>query len=74
MINLFGIISTILAVAGVVANNNRKAVCFYFWMVANTITCGLHVSAGVGEYWPLIARDIIFFILAIDGLRRWGIR
>ena len=69
MIELLGTIAGILAVAGVVLNNRRLIGCFYLWLASNAICAGLHVHAGL---WSLAAKDVLFLLLAIDGLRRWG--
>jgi nicotinamide riboside transporter PnuC len=68
MVEALGIIGTVLAVAGTVLNNQRRRACFYVWLVSNAITLTVHVSVGV---WSLAARDLIFIVLAIDGLHRW---
>jgi nicotinamide riboside transporter PnuC len=68
MVEIIGAISTLLAVAGTVLNNRRLRACFPIWIVSNVMTLGIHVTAGL---WSLAVRDAIFFLLAIDGLRRW---
>ena len=68
MVEALGIIGTVLAVAGTVLNNQRRRACFYVWIVSNIITLIVHVQAGI---WSLAARDAIFLVLAVDGLRRW---
>ena len=64
----FGVLATILAVTGVILNNRKMSVCFYFWMVSNAITAGLHVDV---HLWSLVVRDVIFLCLAFEGLIRW---
>lgn len=66
---IIGIITTILAVIGVVVNNRRLRVCFLFWLVSNALSGLIHAQASI---WSLVARDAIFFVLAIDGWIRWG--
>ena len=66
---IIGIIATVLAVAGVITNNRRLRLCFLLWLVSNALSCGIHVHAGI---WSLVARDAIFFVLAIEGWFKWG--
>ena len=66
---LIGIVATILAIAGVLTNNRRLRVCFLIWIVSNALTAGIHAHAGI---WSLCARDVIFFVLAIEGWVKWG--
>lgn len=68
MLEAIGFITTILAVIGCRLNNNRHIVCFYVWMISNTLSLGLHLYAGM---WGLTCRDAIFFILCIDGIIKW---
>jgi len=63
-----GIICTILAVAGVVLNNRKMRPCFIMWLFSNGISLWIHLQAGI---WSLAFRDLIFFILAIEGWYRW---
>jgi nicotinamide riboside transporter PnuC len=69
MIEIIGIITTILAVAGVLTNNRRLRVCFLLWMISNALTAGIHAYMGI---WSLLVRDAIFFVLAIEGWIKWG--
>jgi len=71
MSEVFGIIATVLAVSGCVMNNRRRRVCFVLWIVSNVICCGLHYQA---EMWSLMARDVIFSALAIEGWILWNKR
>ena len=68
MIEIFGILATILAIVGVVFNNRKLTICFYFWIVSNAITAAIHFDAGI---YRLLIRDLVFFVLAIEGLFRW---
>jgi len=68
MIEIIGIIATILAVAGVILNNRRCIWCFGLWVVSNALTGAIHGAAGI---WSLFARDMIFLALAIEGAYRW---
>ncbi len=65
---VLGIISTSLAILGVVFNNRKLIVCFYLWLVSNAITAVIHFDAGI---YSLLIRDLIFFFLAIEGLWKW---
>ena len=72
-LEVFGVIAAGLAVTGVWLNNRRRIGCFALWMASNAISATLH---GVAAYngicpWSLMARDVLFFALAIDGWRRW---
>ena len=68
MIEVVGILATVIAVVGVMLNNRKSSWCFSLWMISNAITLSIHVSAGI---WSLAARDLVFLILAVDGLKRW---
>lgn len=68
MIELMGTIATFLAVTGVILNNRKMIGCFYIWLVSNTITLGIHSYSGI---WSLAARDLIFLVLAVEGLAKW---
>ena len=74
MIELIGIIATVLAVVGVLANNRRLRVCFLVWMVSNFLTGAIHANTLYYQFdiWPLLLRDVVFFGLAIEGWVRWG--
>jgi nicotinamide riboside transporter PnuC len=67
----FGIITTILAIVGVFYNNRLNRKCFYFWIISNTISCMLHLYAGL---WSLAIRDAIFLAFAFEGLQLWSWR
>ena len=68
MIEIFGIIATALAILGVVLNNRRLIVCFYLWLISNALTGWIHYDAGI---YSLLIRDIVFFVLAVEGIYRW---
>jgi nicotinamide riboside transporter PnuC len=68
MIELVGLIATVLAVTGVVLNNRRRRSCFLLWLLSNTLTAAIHAHAGI---WSLCARDVIFVALAVEGLWLW---
>lgn len=74
-IEIIGAVAGVLAVVGVLLNNRRRISCFYVWMISNAISCGLHVYAAMAvgaDTWTLAARDIVFLVLAFDGVMRWG--
>lgn len=64
-----GWIITVIAVAGVVLNNQRRRACFGLWLISNTLSAGVHLAAGM---YALATRDVIFFALAIHGLICWS--
>ena len=66
---LIGGAAAVLAVTGVWCNNKRLRVCFIIFMASNSMSCGLHVYAGL---WSLVARDVAFLALAVHGWRCWG--
>lgn len=68
-IEIVGVFSTVFAVVGVITNNRRLRVCFLLWLISNGLTGGIHVHAGI---WSLVARDAIFFVLAIVGWFKWS--
>ncbi len=68
-IDWVGSIACILAVVGVILNNNKLSACFLVWIVSNTLCAVCHCRA---KLWPLAVRDIIFIVLAVDGLWRWN--
>ena len=69
MIEIIGIISTILAITGVIANNRRLRWCFIIWMVSNAMSLAIHAEAGI---WSFVARDAVFLALAVEGWFKWG--
>lgn len=70
MMELIGWVTMVLAVAGVLLNNRRLIWCFPVWMVSNAASAGIHLAAGI---WSLVARDAVFFVLAIEGWRKWRV-
>ena len=69
MIEIFGWISMVLAVTGVILNNRKFIFCFWLWMVSNLISAHLHAQVASME--PLYWRDVAFFILAVEGFYQW---
>jgi nicotinamide riboside transporter PnuC len=68
MIELIGTIATVLAVVGVILNNRHKIECFGFWIASNLQSALIHLHTGT---WSLMARDLIFLVLAIEGIHLW---
>jgi len=69
MLEIAGLIVTVLAVWGVLLNNRLNRTCFLLWLVSNLISAGIHCVMGP---WSLVVRDVIFFILAAEGWLLWG--
>ncbi len=68
MIEVIGTISTLLAIAGVILNNHRLWPCFVLWVISNALTGYIHYRKRV---WSLFIRDVVFVLLAIQGLWLW---
>jgi nicotinamide riboside transporter PnuC len=69
MLEAIGTLATVLAVMGVRHNNNRRRVCFLFWIVSNSLGLAIHLAVGP---WALVVRDAIFLALAVQGWVKWG--
>jgi len=69
MLEFLGVIVTIVAVIGVLLNNNHNKLCFKLWIFSNTLSAGLHLAT---FYYSLALRDLIFVYLAWQGLRKWS--
>ena len=69
MIEIIGIIVTVLAVAGVILNNHRLRACFVVWFISNFVTAAIHINAGL---YTLAIRDVIFLGLAVHGWYLWS--
>ena len=69
MIEIIGMAVTVIAVAGAWLINRKIRFCFLLWMVSNLLSAGIHVHTGP---WALVARDMIFLFLAIEGYATWG--
>jgi len=67
-IEIIGTIATVLAVSGVVLNNNKSIWCFALFIVSNTLVAYVHYDARILSVY---IRDMIFLGLAFDGIRRW---
>ncbi len=64
-----GAVAGVLAVVGVLLNNRRMIQCFYLFIMSNLICALLHFNAGL---WTLMARDVVFIGLALEGIWRWS--
>lgn len=69
MLELVGMISTVIAVIGVVLNNYKVRFCFWLWLISNSLSAGIHLYLGC---YSLFVRDITFAALTIHGLWKWG--
>lgn len=68
MIEVIGIIVTVLSVTGVVLNNRKRIGCFAVWIISNALSMIIHIHTAT---WSLAARDLIFIALAIEGILLW---
>lgn len=68
MIQIIGLVGSALAIAGVLLNNRLRIECFYLWLVSNSICAGVHAYTGL---WTLVIRDVVFLMLAVQGIRYW---
>lgn len=68
MIELLGLMTTILAVAGVLLNNYKLRACFIIWVFSNAISAYCHYEVNVQS---LLLRDCIFILLAVHGWKQW---
>ena len=69
LLQVLGGAAGVLAVLGVFLNNHKLRSCFILFMISNAICGVVHTSTGL---WTLVARDVAFFVLGIDGWYRWG--
>ena len=67
-IESIGLVSTVLAITGVLLNNRKMICCFYVWIISNTIAAYIHYDAGI---YSVLARDLIFMLLAVEGIIKW---
>lgn len=68
MIELIGSIATVLSVSGVLLNNRHRIQCFYVWIMSNLLSAVIHWHTTT---YSLMARDLIFLALAIEGIWLW---
>lgn len=71
MMELLGIIAGLLGIAGVLLNNRKLLACFPVWLLSNGLSAGIHLAAGL---YAVAGRDLVFFLLALDGWRRWRMK
>ncbi len=68
MLELLGILTLVLSVWGNLLINRRDRRGFAVWIASNACSLAVHWLTGV---WSMTARDLIFTVLAIDGMVRW---
>jgi len=68
LIEIFGLVATVIAVIGVVLNNRRIRACFILWLFSNGLSLAIHLNAGI---YSLALRDLVFVALAIEGWFLW---
>ncbi len=68
IIQLLGLVGSAFAIAGVLLNNRMRIECFYLWLVSNSLCACVHAYTGL---WTLVIRDVVFLMLAVQGLRHW---
>ena len=64
MIEIIGVVSTVIAIIGVLANNRHLRWCFLLWLISNAMSMAIHIDAGI---WSLAVRDAAFFVMAVEG-------
>ena len=69
MIEIIGVVSTVIAIIGVLANNRRLRWCFLLWLISKAMSMAIHVDTGI---WYLAVRDAVFFVMAVEGWFLWG--
>lgn len=69
MIEIIGVITTVIAVWGVLLNNHHNKRCFILWIFSNTLSLMIHAAL---MCWSLTIRDAIFLYLAYDGYQKWS--
>jgi hypothetical protein len=69
MFELLGVFVTVIAVAGVMLNNNHNKLCFKLWLISNSLSAGMHIYL---LCYSLFFRDVIFIYLAWQGLKKWS--
>jgi len=59
---------TILSIAGVILNIQKKRICFFVWLVTNSAWCvyDFHITAYAQSFLFLV-----YVVLAIWGLLKW---
>lgn len=68
MLEIIGVITMVIAVAGVILNNRKVRWCFVLWMVSNFLSLCIHAQTGP---FSLMVRDAIFLVLAFEGWIKW---
>ena len=68
-IEIISAVATVIAIAGVILNNNRRRECFILWLGSNSLTMAIHLYSGL---WAMSGRDAIFVYLAVRGWMMWS--
>lgn len=68
LIEIVGVLVTVLAVYGVILNNGHNKKCFIVWFYSNALSLIVHASL---MCWSLTVRDLIFMCLAYVGYKKW---
>lgn len=71
---ILGTLALILGVSGCLFNNRKLRICFVVWLISNALQAAIHIRLILGgeDVLSLLARDIVFSILVIEGWVRWG--
>ena len=69
IVRVMEIAAMVLAIVGVVFNNQQMLVCFPIWIVSNVLSALLHYRVG---YWWMLTRDVVFVALAVWGWISWA--
>jgi nicotinamide riboside transporter PnuC len=68
IIEAAALLTTVIAIAGVIFNNYKVSACFKLWIASNLLSAIIHVVTGP---WTFVIRDLIFLALAIQGAYLW---
>lgn len=74
MIEFFGSIAVMFAVAGALLVNRGVRVCFYLWVISNSMLFVVHLwafRAGAEGMVSMMVLDAVFLVLAIEGWVKW---
>ena len=63
-----GWLATVIAVTGVILNNNLSPWCFPVWLASNSLTAYIHLRS---KLWALASRDFLFLALCVYGWYHW---
>lgn len=68
MIEVFGTIGLLFAMAGCLLNNRKMISCFPVWMVANIVGVCIHYHL---HLYSFVVKDLFFMYICVDGYIRW---